>query len=63
MTGVWAEKTYRALVFKLGFESPVSQANLAYLPSCFQLFSMGCVLLKGEIIAVMGRGSLGNRRV
>ena len=50
-------------MFKLGSESPVSQANLAYLPSCFQLFFMGCVLLKGEIIAVMGRGSLGNRRV
>ena len=50
-------------MFKLGSESPVSQANLAYLPSCFQLFFMGCVLLKGEIIAVMGRGSLRNRRV
>lgn len=59
----WAEKTYGGLVFKLGSESPVSQANLACLPSCFQLFFVGCVLLTGEIIAVMGRGSLGNHRV
>lgn len=47
-------------MFKLGREPCVPETAPAYL-LCFQLFSMGCVLL-GRDCYVMGRGSLGNRR-